>query len=211
MKTPLKYLLAPLAIMLLAAGSARATIIISASEVGGNVVFTFAGGLDLSSMTATNFTLSPSFNSTINPSLNGIQFWTTPATFREYLLPNFSAPANYGAGGNHSPSAVSSAFPGFIFGGTGGFFYLPTTYVSSDPFSATMTFAGSTFASLGVTPGMYTWLWSNGGTSDSLILNIGQSGSVPDTGSTLAMLALGLGGVLALRVFGVQRAVSRVA
>jgi hypothetical protein len=49
-----------------------------------------------------------------------------------------------------------------------------------------------TFASLGMTPGTYTWSWSNGGTSDSLILNIG----VPETGPTLALLGLALGGVL---------------
>ena len=60
-----------------------------------------------------------------------------------------------------------------------------------------MTGRGGSFASLGLTPGIYTWNWGSGANADSLTINIGTAippGAVPEP-STWAMLILGFGAV----------------
>jgi hypothetical protein len=57
----------------------------------------------------------------------------------------------------------------------------------------TSTFSAKTFASLGISPGTYTWSWGSGGSADSLTLVI-----VPEPASIGLVLA-GLAGLGALR------------
>ena len=45
--------------------------------------------------------------------------------------------------------------------------------------SGTSTFNNATFASLGITPGTYTWTWGTGMHADSFTIE-----TVPDTGTT---------------------------
>jgi hypothetical protein len=68
---------------------------------------------------------------------------------------------------------------------------VPTGYVSGSPLSDSSTYAGQTFASLGLTPGSYTWTWGSGPTADSFTLDIGV---VPEP-STWAMLLMGFAGL----------------
>jgi hypothetical protein len=65
---------------------------------------------------------------------------------------------------------------------------LPNGYVSGSPLSATSTYTSQTFASLGLTPGTYTWTWGSGPTADSFTVQIG---AVPEpTSSLLVCLSL---------------------
>jgi hypothetical protein len=59
------------------------------------------------------------------------------------------------------------------------------------------TYAGQTFASLGMDSGSYTWSWGSGNTADSLMLNV-ISSSVPEP-STGFLAALGLIGLASRR------------
>lgn len=47
---------------------------------------------------------------------------------------------------------------------------VPTGYVSGTGLSSSATFDSATIASLGVTPGTYTWTWDSG--ADSFVLNV---------------------------------------
>jgi hypothetical protein len=61
--------------------------------------------------------------------------------------------------------------------------------------SGTATYAGQSFASLGITPGTYLWTW----TGDSVTLNIGSGPApVPEPG-TWAAAALLAGGAAFMR------------
>jgi hypothetical protein len=66
--------------------------------------------------------------------------------------------------------------------------------VSGTSVSDLTTFAGDTFASLGVTPGTYVWTWGSGATADSFTLQIGPAQTVPEPAS-LTLLAVGLAGL----------------
>ncbi len=59
--------------------------------------------------------------------------------------------------------------------GSGGLLGVPLAYVSGAALSSSMEFAGQTFASIGVTPGTYTWTWGSGISVDSLTVQIGRA------------------------------------
>jgi PEP-CTERM motif len=67
---------------------------------------------------------------------------------------------------------------------------VPTGYVSDSPLSDTATYAGETFSSLGVTPGVYESTWGTG-TNQNFTLDV-VAGAVPEP-STWAMMGLGFG------------------
>ena len=186
-------LLLALAVMLLAASSAQATIMISASEVGSDVVFTLSGSVDLNSVPSSYGSQGPN-NSNLLIANAGQLFFATPGSNNGlfYSLQNFSGLSNFGAGGIFIQTATNTGSI-FNFYASSAVFLLDATYTSGASLANTMTFPG-TFASLGMMPGTYEWSWSNNNVSDNLILNIGQS--VPEGGSTLALLGLALGGVL---------------
>jgi hypothetical protein len=80
--------------------------------------------------------------------------------------------------------------------GADGVLGVPLAFVSGDALSNSMDFAGETIASLGLTPGIYTWTWGSGINVDSLTVQIGPV-SEP---ASLARFGVGLAGLgMALR------------
>jgi hypothetical protein len=182
-------LLIVLAVMLFAAGSARATLMINAIEVGSDVVFTLSGSVDLNSLLSTS---GGPTSLAIYPSAGIVSMGGGNVVFQ--FLQNLSGPSNFGSGG--VSLASSSAGDSFSFLAFNHYLALPPGSNGLN-LSGSMTFSGATFASLGVTPGTYQWSWTRAstGVSDNLILQIGPA-SMPDTGSTLCMLGLGLAGMI---------------
>jgi hypothetical protein len=68
---------------------------------------------------------------------------------------------------------------------------VPVGYVSGTALSDSMTSDSATFASLGVTPGTYTWTWGSGADADSFTL---KTTAVPEP-SMWAMMLLGFTGL----------------
>ena len=68
-------------------------------------------------------------------------------------------------------------------------------YLTGNPLSDTSTYNNATFASLGITPGIYTWTWGTGDHADSYTLYA----AVPDAGSTVFLLGCALLGLVGLR------------
>jgi len=75
--------------------------------------------------------------------------------------------------------------------------YVPINYVSGSPLSGTATWSASTFSSLGLTPGTYTWTWGSGANADFATLTIGAA-DVPEP-ATLALFAAGVAGLARAR------------
>ena len=76
----------------------------------------------------------------------------------------------------------------------GGGILVPHGYMSNIPLFDSAIYDNATFSSLSVTPGTYEWIWGTGA-NQNFTLQIGAA-KVPDTGSTLAFLALGLAALL---------------
>jgi hypothetical protein len=85
---------------------------------------------------------------------------------------------------------------------------VPAGYASGTALSGSVTYVGQTFASLGLTPGTYTYTWGSDPTADSLAVKIGAA-AVPERG-TWAMMMLGFA-ALGLVGFGAARKSAGVA
>ena len=137
----------------------------------------------------------------------GMSSWCVPATtfhssrlrrrgrFEALDVGNYasmSGPTSFGSGGL---GIASSGSGGFVLIGDLGELLLPSGYVSGTALSGSMTYSGQTLASLGVTPGTYTWTWGSGADADFVELQVlGGTQAVPEP-SALALLAAGAAGL----------------
>ena len=78
------------------------------------------------------------------------------------------------------------------------FLRVPSHYISDAALLDTATYDNATFASLGVTPGTYVWIWGDGTGNQSFTLEIGST-PLP---ATLPLFATGRG---ALGLIGWRR------
>lgn len=74
--------------------------------------------------------------------------------------------------------------------------FVPNGYVSGTLLSNSETWDSATFASLGLTPGTYTWTWGTGKDADSFTLQVGSAAPEP---GTLSLLCLGAFALLSVR------------
>ena len=174
-------------LFLVAVGTrANATFTIDMQQVGPDVIATGFGTIDTAGLeqvpgpahiwgnvyTAGGLEIGPASTTTVDV------YNITPH------LPNL---VNFGLGSGVSSVATTGA--GDMVGVGPGIVVVPQGYVSGDALSDMMTFAGSTFTSLGIAPGTYSWAWGEGLTQDSLVLNAGLP--VPEPAS-IVMIAGGL-------------------
>jgi PEP-CTERM motif-containing protein len=171
------------------ADPAQAAYIITFSETGNDVTASGSGAIDLA----------------------GLTFITSGATLSE-VAPTFATEATGAAGDVDEYLGVSGPFsfgPGvFTSATTGngdlvgvqvlradppeGFIFVPMGYASGAPLSDTATYAGQSFATLGLTPGVYLYTFGSGTDADSFTIKVGAP--VPEP-STWAMMLLGFAGL----------------
>jgi hypothetical protein len=169
--------------------SARASYMVTLQEVGSNVVANGSGAFNLTALTFQGQGSGPqSIWGSVGEVIMGVG--------NVDLYGGLTGPASFGSGLAHGASFGSGDATGI--NGTLTRIYVPHLYVSG-ALSDSMTFNGATFATLGVTPGTYTWTWGTGMNADSYTLQIGPAGAVPDAGSTLSLLGFASLGLVALR------------
>jgi len=175
---------------------AQATYIATFNEVGPNVVAIGSGSFNLAGLIFASPTIAgPAFN----PSSGFVILASAPSsgtTADSYS--GISGPTSFGIGGNDSPDTGSGPPVGIFFSSL----IVPSNYISGAPIGLnTNTWNNASFASLGVAPGTYTWSWGSGSNADSFTLQIGPGATngVPESSSTLPLLAAAIGGLCLVR------------
>jgi hypothetical protein len=165
---------------------AEAAYIVTLQQVGSNVVATGSGSIDLTALTLLGPASEPSF---IRPSDGAIAVGPTALTSADAYFGFFSGPSAFGPGGYSTPNSGSGSLV-LRSDGAGGSILVPSGYVSGTSLgTSTATWDNATFASLGVTPGSYTWTWGGGANKDSFTLDV-----IPEPAS-IALMGTGLVGL----------------
>lgn len=162
--------------------TSRAVITFTFEEVGADVVITGSGSWD--TIDIPMYSTTPVENSVISPGLGTIQFGKPGGTVRWYTYQVSDKDAFFGTG---NYNLIGGATTGDTFSWTGQDISLPG---DSGTFSGSVTYAGQTFASLGINPnaGTQTMVtWDNG--AQSAVFSIVPS-AVPEP----ATVGLLLGG-----------------
>ncbi len=179
-------------------GSAAASTVIDISEVGGNVVATGSGTVDL---TGLSFSSSGSDAGFVFASFGSVGVGPSSVAGDD-LYSGAIGPTSFGTGGFIIPFGQSGDLLGLFGNVSPAEIFVPHGYVSGTPLLGSSTYVGQTFASLGLTPGTYLYTWGSGPTADSLTVTIGAAAS-PEPGTWAMMMigfaALGLAGFRAAR------------
>ncbi len=160
-------------------------------QTGSGVTFSGNGSINTGSFTTFALNTPTAALLDVQPDLAFIAVNIASQT-DEYNMTD-SGPASFGPGGFTSgPTGSVAGF--FIFEQDSpglGAMDLPAGYVSGTALpTASATWAGATYASLGITPGDYTWTWGAGPTADSFELVIDPVMATPEP-SSLVMLGTG--------------------
>ena len=136
---------------------AEAAYIVTLQQDGSNVVATGSGSIDLTGLT---YSITDSTSPFLHPSSAIIAVGATVSTVADAYSGAFG-PSTFGPGGYSGPSSGSGSL--VELSGASGFIFVPTGYTSGASLgTSTDAWDNATFASLGLTPGSYTWHWAGG-------------------------------------------------
>ncbi|WP_269540768.1 PEP-CTERM sorting domain-containing protein [Cerasicoccus fimbriatus] len=178
----------------------HALLLFTLQENGPDVELTVSGSLtSLSGLSSAG--VSAPIVGLVNPNTVIIQTGTNLTG--ELFLPtvgSITGDLNFGAGTllNANLNDGGSAIVGLdlTLGLGAGALILPSGYSAGTPVTGGGTFTGQSLASMGVTPGVYSWTWTGAG--DSVQLN--AVSAIPEPGTYIAALGmLGLVGFVWMR------------
>jgi hypothetical protein len=170
----------------LSARPARAAMMVTILQSGPDVVVSGSGTIDLSALTLLG---GPTLAGGITPDAATVITGPSTPAVGDAEYAGVIGPSSVGSGGFAGPSSGT----GMVFGVFGHFGALavPGGYVSDTSLSGTSTYSGKTFASLGLTPGTYTYTWGTGNHADSLTVQIGPAATAAPEPASLTLLGIG--------------------
>jgi hypothetical protein len=145
-----------------ASGNFNVTI----SQQGPDVVWNGSGSFNLAALTSAGpSTIGGGYSSAAGAWAIG------PNVSVDTYSGTISNPGAFGTSSIGVTSNAGSTF-GILPGGSGRLLYVPSGYVSNTTISGSSTYANTTIASAGLTPGTYTWSWGSGGNTSTLVMTI---------------------------------------
>jgi membrane protein implicated in regulation of membrane protease activity len=153
------------------AGASSLYTVTFAPDGAGNVVATGSGSIDLSNLF---FVITTGVDAYVYPSDPAV--FTGPATIEtEDVYTGLSAPTGFGPGLQTDADAGS----GDMVGISGPSLCVPEGYTSGDPLSDTSIYDNTDLATLGLTPGMYTYMNS----SAAFVVDVSADAPTPEPAS----------------------------
>ncbi len=157
------------------------------SEVGSDVVASYSGSINTAALSLGG---QSNLIGGLGPFVGVISWGGTALSPLPYDAWSGLTAVPFGSG----TGILQALTSGDAFGILGQNLALPSGYVSGATISASTTYTGNSFISLGLTPGTYTWSWGVGPTADSIVMTIG---STPSPGPAAAPGPLPLFGAAA--------------
>jgi len=157
----------------------HAAMIINVNESGGDVIASANGSINTAALTrygGGTFSGGATYGSGYNAFYDGVLLVTTPAANIYPYIINTNIAFSTGES-IFWATANSGGTIGITSSSTSGQdrLYVPNSYVSNTPITASSTWSGTTIAGLGLIPGTYVVTWGSGETADSLTINIDES------------------------------------
>ena len=182
----MRKIFAALAALCFSVGNADAAVTWDFRETAAGVVGTLSGSLDLTGALSTNLAV---VSNGVVPKRAFISTGGTVATYQ-----TTSGPTAFGTGDGRFLRRTFTGSLFFLLGDSARVGVAPD-YVSGTALTGTITFSGSTFASLRVDTGSYQWTLPN----DTITVNFGTTPIPLPASLPLLLGALGLAGVVARR------------
>ena len=176
------------AILGLWANFASAAITVNIQQSGSNLVVSTAGTLNSSVCTSIGAATVSAWSG-ISPTTPSLAVGDSGSAQQPCVGTAITPTSGFGTGGTLSGSVNTGV--SFYFDPNSGF-WGPTGWNSSTPFTSSMTFAGASFASAGVTPGSYVYTFTNGATTDTLTINAINPANVPTLSEWGILILAGL-------------------
>jgi len=170
----------------------RADIVEIVSQVGTDVVGSYSGSLVVSSLTFQGY--SQHAQSEVNPSTGTLLAANSLSTCCD-IYSGLAGPTSFGTG-NNTDSSSQGAF-GIL--GSLGELALPSAYIGTEVLNGTITFANTTIADLGLTPGTYVWHFGTGDHRQSVELEIDAPAAVPEPTSVFLFATVVAASVLVIK------------
>ena len=168
-----------------AAGPVRAAYTVTFSQVGPDVVASGGGMIDTGGLA---FYFSGDTGVGVNPRIADVLTGTPGPADLYYGKGMVTGPPSFGPGDGANASTGIGGLAGIS--PTNSLLVVPQDYVSGAPLSDTATYAGQSFATLGLTPGSYVYSIGSGANADTFTVDVT---SVPEPAS-LSLLGAGLFG-----------------
>jgi hypothetical protein len=177
------------ALLVMGTSNAQAELVITFSQSGADVVANGSGSLNWVDLSFNGFNFGGPF---VDASSGQAMIGQVPAVYSDIYVGNVTGPASFGSGGLFNASSGSSTAPGSTAAGidaANSAIFVPGGYGAGNFFTVSSTWANTTIAGLGLTPGVYTWTWGTNNVDDLKIIVPG-SNPVPEP-SSLALAGLG--------------------
>ena len=165
--------------------SADGALTVDITEVGGDVVATFSGSLDLTGASYLDSDTNPGGGQAVAPGISSFVLGTS-GTMDIYSHMGDSEITAFGVGSSpvYADSSTGDLFACMVFGGSNYNLFLPGGYVFGSTISGTATWNGTTIAGMGLIPDsshVFTL------PADSFTVNVGSSVPEPSTAALLGL------------------------